>query len=218
VTVVDIRGDKVRLGITAPREISVHRQEVYDAIRRENRAAAQVKPEDLKGGIVLGPKPNSQTVATQGKVPNYLDTAINEAQLGLKEEGFPLGAVLVRGDKIIARAHNMQIQKADPIAHAEMMCFTLARYQRTYADTVLYTTLMPGFISSTAIVNFGIPKVVVADTANFAGDLDYLHRHGVEVVDENVERSVAMLKSYITDHSDDWKKYMRTAVPALIRT
>src|SRR5450432_3400662 len=49
VTVVDIRGDKVRLGINAPREISVHRKEVYDAIRRENREAAQVKPEDLSG-------------------------------------------------------------------------------------------------------------------------------------------------------------------------
>jgi carbon storage regulator len=45
VTVVDIRGDKVRLGINAPKEIAVHRKEVYDAIRRENRAAAQVRPE-----------------------------------------------------------------------------------------------------------------------------------------------------------------------------
>jgi carbon storage regulator len=56
VTVVDIRGDKVRLGITAPKEISVHRKEVYDAIRRENRAAAQVKPEDLSGLGKVGPK------------------------------------------------------------------------------------------------------------------------------------------------------------------
>ena len=56
VTVVDIRGDKVRLGITAPKEISVHRKEVYDAIRRENREAARVKPEDLSGLGKIGPK------------------------------------------------------------------------------------------------------------------------------------------------------------------
>jgi carbon storage regulator len=56
ITVVDIRGDKVRLGITAPKEISVHRKEVYDAIRREGRAAAQVKSEDL-AGLKLGGQP-----------------------------------------------------------------------------------------------------------------------------------------------------------------
>jgi carbon storage regulator len=43
ITVIDIRGDKVRLGVAAPKEISVHRKEVYDAIRRENREAARVK-------------------------------------------------------------------------------------------------------------------------------------------------------------------------------
>ena len=47
ITVVDIRGDKVRLGINAPTHIPVHRKEVYDAIKRENRAAANIKPEDL---------------------------------------------------------------------------------------------------------------------------------------------------------------------------
>jgi carbon storage regulator len=47
ITIVDIRGDKVRLGITAPREVSVHRKEVYEAIRRENRQAAQPKTEDI---------------------------------------------------------------------------------------------------------------------------------------------------------------------------
>ena len=56
ITVVDIRGDKVRLGVSAPKEISVHRKEVYDAIRRENREAAQVKPEDLMALGKLSPK------------------------------------------------------------------------------------------------------------------------------------------------------------------
>ncbi len=47
ITVVDIRGDKVRLGITAPNVIPVHRKEVYEAIKRENMAASNMKPEDL---------------------------------------------------------------------------------------------------------------------------------------------------------------------------
>ncbi len=47
VTIVDIRGDKVRLGITAPREIQVHRKEVYDAIKRENQQAAGLSPTEV---------------------------------------------------------------------------------------------------------------------------------------------------------------------------
>jgi carbon storage regulator len=48
VTIVDIRGDKVRLGIEAPQDIPVHRQEVYEAIQRENRKAAQMRQSDTR--------------------------------------------------------------------------------------------------------------------------------------------------------------------------
>ena len=48
VTIVDIRGDKVRLGINAPTDIPVHRQEVFDAIQRENRKASQLQPGDTR--------------------------------------------------------------------------------------------------------------------------------------------------------------------------
>lgn len=49
ITVVDIRGDKVRLGITAPAEVPVHRKEVYEAIKRENAQAARMSPGDVTG-------------------------------------------------------------------------------------------------------------------------------------------------------------------------
>lgn len=47
ITIVDIRGDKVRLGIVAPTEVAVHRKEIYDAIQRENRKAAGVTTDDI---------------------------------------------------------------------------------------------------------------------------------------------------------------------------
>ncbi|MBA4029269.1 MAG: carbon storage regulator [Planctomyces sp.] len=50
ITVVDIRGDKVRLGITAPTRIAVHRKEVYEAIRAENQRAARIAGPDLPQG------------------------------------------------------------------------------------------------------------------------------------------------------------------------
>jgi carbon storage regulator len=48
VTIVDVRGDRVRLGIEAPREVSVHRREVYEAIQRENREASQIQPDQAR--------------------------------------------------------------------------------------------------------------------------------------------------------------------------
>jgi carbon storage regulator len=45
ITIVDVRGDKVRLGITAPKDIPVHRREVYEAIQREKSQKKQQTPE-----------------------------------------------------------------------------------------------------------------------------------------------------------------------------
>ena len=56
-TVVDIRGDKVRIGIKAPPQVAVHRKEVYDAIKRENEQAARLDDAEL-GGVK---PPNSKT-------------------------------------------------------------------------------------------------------------------------------------------------------------
>ncbi len=57
VVIVDIRGDKVRLGITAPKDVSVHRKEVYDQIKRENAAAAAMTQNDLPAEVPTGNSP-----------------------------------------------------------------------------------------------------------------------------------------------------------------
>jgi len=70
ITIVDIRGDKVRLGITAPRHIQVHRKEVYEAIKRENQQAANLQPRDVPE-VTEGPgTPSPKTI----EVPEKKDT------------------------------------------------------------------------------------------------------------------------------------------------
>lgn len=56
ITIVDIRGDKVRLGIEAPPDIPVHRKEVFDAIQRENRKAAGVSADELGAPAITPPR------------------------------------------------------------------------------------------------------------------------------------------------------------------
>jgi carbon storage regulator len=71
ITIVDIRGDKVRLGITAPSQIAVHRKEVYDAIKAENQRAAQAADSDLSEfnkGVSPGP-PKRKTGDADGAHP-----------------------------------------------------------------------------------------------------------------------------------------------------
>ena len=71
ITIVDIRGDKVRLGITAPTTIPVHRKEVYEAIQRENREATKMRMEDLSNlpGGVKPPERQPMRPGRPGQIP-----------------------------------------------------------------------------------------------------------------------------------------------------
>ena len=111
-----------------------------------------------------------------------MKAAIEEARQGLKEGGIPIGSVLVRDGKIIGRGHNRRVQENDPIIHAEIDCLRKAGRIGHYRGTVLYSTLMPCYLCSGAVVQFGIKKVVAGEGETFAGAPDFLRQHGVEVV------------------------------------
>ncbi len=71
ITVVDIRGDKVRLGISAPTKVAVHRKEVYEAIKLENQRASQIAGTDLSAIR----DPGSATKSVRPRIPGLTTTA-----------------------------------------------------------------------------------------------------------------------------------------------
>jgi len=216
IVVIDVRGEKVRLGINAPLHVTVHRKEVYEAIHQENRAAAALHPEDLVGGATpphraLRPQTLAAQNLGQGGLVNapadpFLRAAIAEAHLGLAEGGLPIGAVLVREGHIIAAGHNRRVQHGDPMAHAEIDCLTRAGRQHTYKDTILYSTLMPCLLCAGAIVQFGVPRVVVGESVNFPGAGDLLRQRGVEVVDMADPHCIEMMSTFIRQHAELWNE------------
>ncbi len=216
VTVVDVRGDRVRLGIAAPRTVSVHRKEVYESIQRENRAAAQLQPEDLASGAAARPvrtiSPRITPPSPVAKIHRddqrdaFLNAAIEQAKAGEAEGGIPIGAVLVRNGLIVARGRNQRVQRGDPMAHAEIDCLKNAGRQKTWRDTVLYSTLMPCHLCAGAILQFGIPKVVVGESVNFPGAADLLRQQGVEVVDLHDATCIDLLGRFIEAQPALWNE------------
>ena len=72
-----------------------------------------------------------------------MDAAFAQAEKGFAEGGIPIGAVLARGETILATGHNRRVQDGDPMAHGEMDCLRAAGRLRSYAGLTLYTTLTP---------------------------------------------------------------------------
>jgi creatinine deaminase len=136
----------------------------------------------------------------------FMQAAIAEAHLGRQQGGIPIGSVLVRAGQLVSRGHNKRVQELDPIAHGEMDALRNAGRQRTYRDTVLYTTLMPCFMCAGTIVQFKIPKVVVGEARTFGESREFLESHGVEVVILDSEECVQMMQEFIAAEPTLWNE------------
>ena len=135
---------------------------------------------------------------------NMLKIAYDEARLGFEAGGCPIGSVLARGGQEVSRGHNQRVQKGDPIAHGEMDALRKAGRQKTYRDTVLYTTLSPCMMCSGTIIQFGIPRVVIGENDTFGGNEPLLKEHGVEVVIVKDQRCKDLMARFIKEFPSLW--------------
>ncbi len=140
----------------------------------------------------------------------YMQAAIDEAKLSLSEGGIPIGSVLVRDGVILSQGHNRRIQDNDPLMHAEINCIRNAGRIGRYGNTILYSTLMPCYLCAGAVVQFGIPKVVVGESSNFGGAEDFLQEKGVEVVNFGLPELEKMVADYIERHPEIWNEDIGT--------
>jgi len=138
---------------------------------------------------------------------SMLNVAIEEARAGLAEGGIPIGAALFdRQGNLLGRGHNRRVQEDDPSVHGETDAFRKAGRQRSYRDTIMVTTLAPCWYCSGLVRQFNIGMVIVGESVNFEGGLDWLRENGVEVVDMNSQECIEMLSTYIAAHPEVWNE------------
>ncbi len=112
----------------------------------------------------------------------------------------------MKDGKIAGRGHNRRVQDNDPIMHAEIDCLRNAGRIGTYSGTVLYSTLMPCYLCAGAIVQFGIKKVVVGESENFAGAREFMESHGILIIDLNNDVCKQLMSGFIRNHPLLWNE------------
>lgn len=142
--------------------------------------------------------------------PDYqamLRVAIEEARLGLHEGGIPIGAALFdKTGKLLGRGHNRRVQEGDPSVHGETDAFRKAGRQRSYRDKIMVTTLAPCWYCSGLVRQFNIGTVVVGESLNFRGGIDWLRENGVEVIDLQSQECIDLLADFIRAHPEVWNE------------
>src|SRR5688572_4904309 len=140
---------------------------------------------------MMGPSTNDREL---------LREALEEARLGRREGGPPIGSVLAdAGGRIVARGHNLRVQSGDPTAHAEVVCIRNAGRRRDWPQLTLVSTLSPCIMCTGTALLYRIPRVVIGESENFLGAEDLFEQRGVELVRLNDQRCIEMMRRFIAE-------------------
>ncbi len=135
-----------------------------------------------------------------------LAVAFAEARKGLAEGGIPIGAAIFDWDgKVVSAGHNRRVQSGDPSLHAETNAFQRAGRQRSYRNLIMVTTLAPCWYCSGLIRQFGFGTVIVGESRNFQGGIEWLRSLGVNI-DLDSDECAAMLGEYIRAYPEIWNE------------
>ncbi len=136
----------------------------------------------------------------------FMRRAYEEAKTGYDEGGLPIGSILVEDGEVVGAGHNRRIQDGDTIAHGEMDCLRRAGRRRHYKTTTLYTTLSPCMMCTGAIIQFGIPRVIVGEDRNFEGNIGFLTERGVEVALLQDPDCIELMGRFIREQPEIWSE------------
>jgi cytosine deaminase len=134
-----------------------------------------------------------------------LAAALAEAHHGLQEGGIPVGAAIFNAaGHLIGAGRNQRVQQNDPSVHGETDAFRKAGRQRSYRNLIMVTTLAPCWYCSGLVRQFGFGTLVVGESRNFQGGIDWLRSLGVNVIDLDSQECVELLAEYIRKNPAVW--------------
>lgn len=138
----------------------------------------------------------------------FLKAAIEEAELGLKEGGIPIGSVLVLDNKIVGRGHNRRVQKGSAILHAEMDCLENAGRlkARDYQRAILYSTLSPCDMCSGTALLYKIPRIIIGENKTFQGPESYTQSRGIKLEILQDKKCIELMESFIKARPELWNE------------
>ncbi len=136
----------------------------------------------------------------------FLEIAIEEAKIGLREGGIPIGSVLVIDGHVVSQGHNKRVQQDSTILHAEMDCLENAGRlnAKDFARATIYSTLSPCDMCSGASLLYKIPRIVVGENFTFRGPEDYLRSRGVLVNVVNNKECIDLIQQFIVKNPELW--------------
>jgi creatinine deaminase len=136
-----------------------------------------------------------------------LAVALAEARAGLAEGGIPIGAAIFDASgQLVGAGHNRRVQNDDPSMHGETDAFRNAGRQRSYRNLIMVTTLAPCWYCSGLVRQFGFRTLVVGESRNFQGGLDWLRSVGIQVINLDSTECVSLLAEYIRVNPEVWNE------------